>query len=163
ESFLKKQPKVLSDEGKKQQHPRYSRATIPVIVIGVFFFFMYVGTEMTFPNYLPTILSKTTDLGESGLAVGITVFWAAWTFGRMAMTPIIDKIGYAKLFIICCFGQLGSILILAVSPSAAISFISIFLTGLMMGGIFSIGLLIINEDLPGLEERTTSILVAMGG
>lgn len=162
DSFLRKQPKLTAEE-KKNRQVQYSKASIPVIVIGVFFFFMYVGTEMTFPNYLPTILSKTTALGESALALSITVFWAAMTVGRLAMTPIIDRIGYHKLFVISCIGQLGSILILAMAPSVAISFVAIFLTGLFMGGIFSIGLLIINEDLPGLEERTTSILVAMGG
>ena len=32
-----------------------------------------------------------------------------------------------------------------------------------MGGIFSIGLLLVNEAATGLEEWTTSLLVAMGG
>ncbi len=32
-----------------------------------------------------------------------------------------------------------------------------------MGGIFSIGLLIINDTSKGHEERTTSLLVALGG
>ncbi|MBS4205367.1 MFS transporter [Lederbergia citrea] len=163
DSFLKKQPKVATKDGKSPVKKRYSKKGIPVIVVGTFFFFMYVGTEMTFPNYLPTILSKTTNLGESALALSITVFWGAMTLGRMSMAPIIDKIGYRKLLIICCLGQLGSIMAFAVSPTAIFSFISIFLTGLFMGGIFSIGLLLINEDMPGLEERTTSLLVAMGG
>src|SRR5690625_6743059 len=69
---------------------------------------MYVGTEMVLPNYLPTILGKTTTLRDSALAVSITVFWASMTIGRLCMTFIIDRIGYSKLFVICCFGQLFS-------------------------------------------------------
>jgi MFS transporter, FHS family, glucose/mannose:H+ symporter len=50
----------------------------------------------------------------------------------------------------------------AYSTSVTFSFISIFLTGLLMGGVFSIGLLIVNETTKGLEEWTTSLLMAMG-
>lgn len=136
---------------------------MPIMIAGAFFFFMYVGTEMVLPNYLPTIFSITTDLGASSLALSITVFWAAMTVGRMLMTFIIDRIGYIRLFVVSCAGQLLSLLLFATFPTAVVGFIAIFLTGLFMGGIFSIGLLIINENLVGLEEWTTSLLVAMGG
>ena len=163
DSILKKQPKVYTENGEKPGRQRYSRKQIPVVAAGAFFFFMYVGTEMTLPNYLPTILGKTTDLGASSLALSITVFWVAITVGRLSMTFIIDRIGYSKLFIICCIGQFFSLLMFANSSSVIFSFISIFLTGLLMGGIFSIGLLLVNEAATGLEEWTTSLLVAMGG
>lgn len=159
---LKKQPKVVTKDGVKQKH-RYSRKQLPVIITGAFFFFMYVGTEMVIPNYLPTILSFTTELGASGLAMSITVFWAAMTLGRISMTIIIDRIGYGKLFVICCIGQFLSLVLFASSTSVMVSFISIFAAGLLMGGIFSIGLLIINEAADGFVDWTTSLLVAMGG
>ncbi|MBS4201908.1 MFS transporter [Bacillus sp. FJAT-49732] len=161
--ILKKQVKVRTQTKEKTSRNRYPRKQIPLLAIGAFFFFMYVGTEMVLPNYLPTILGKTTNLDASFLALSITVFWLAMTIGRLCMTFIIDKIGYIKLFIISCIGQFFALIIFAVSPTAIISYVAIFLTGLLMGGIFSIGLLIINENSAGLEEWTTSLLVAMGG
>lgn len=161
--ILKRQPKPLTKDGHKPVRKRYSKRQLPIIATGALFFFMYVGTEMVLPNYLPTILSKTTNLDASTLALSITVFWAAMTLGRISMTGIIDRIGYSKLFIICCTGQFFTLLMFAYSTSVMFSFISIFLTGLLMGGVFSIGLLIINETSKGLEEWTTSILMAMGG
>ncbi|HEY2421747.1 MAG TPA: MFS transporter [Neobacillus sp.] len=161
--ILKRQTKVLSEDGKKPARKRYAKRQIPIVVTGALFFFMYVGTEMVLPNYLPTIMGKTTNLDASTLALSITVFWLAMTIGRISMTGIIDKIGYSKLFIICCIGQFCSLFMFAYSASAMFSLISIFLTGLFMGGIFSIGLLIVNETSKGLEEWTTSILMAMGG
>lgn len=161
--ILKRQVKALPEDGNKPERKRYSKRQLPIIATGALFFFMYVGTEMVLPNYLPTILSKTTNLDASTLALSITVFWAAMTLGRISMTGIIDRIGYSKLFIICCMGQFFTILMFAYSTSVMFSFISIFLTGLLMGGVFSIGLLIINETSKGLEEWTTSILMAMGG
>jgi len=160
---LKKEPKQKLVGRKKQQRKRYTSKQMPIIIAGAFFFFMYVGTEMVLPNFLPTILSITTTLSASALALSITVFWGAMTIGRLCMTFIIDRIGYGKLFVICCFGQLFSFIIFAVSPTEIIGFIAIFLSGLLMGGIFSIGLLIVNENFVGLEEWTTSLLVAMGG
>lgn len=163
QSILQKQSTSTkkNDQGRRRQ--RYTNKQIPLVIVGAFFFFMYVGTEMVLPNYLPTILSMTTNLGASTLALSITVFWAAMTIGRLFMTFVIERIGYSKLFVICCFGQLFSLTIFAISPTVIIGFIAIFLAGLLMGGIFSIGLLIVNERISGFEEWTTSILVAMGG
>ncbi|MEK4712841.1 MULTISPECIES: MFS transporter [Sporosarcina] len=161
--ILKRQVKALPEDGNKPERKRYSKRQLPIIATGALFFFMYVGTEMVLPNYLPTIMSKTTNLDASTLALSITVFWAAMTLGRISMTGIIDRIGYSKLFIICCVGQFFTLLMFAYSTTVMFSFISIFLTGLLMGGVFSIGLLIINETSKGLEEWTTSILMAMGG
>lgn len=163
QNILQKQAKSSKKKDKGSRRQRYTNKQIPLVIIGAFFFFMYVGTEMVLPNYLPTILSMTTDLGSSTLALSITVFWAAMTIGRLLMTFVIDRIGYANLFVICCFGQLFSLTIFAISPTVIVGFIAIFLAGLLMGGIFSIGLLIVNERITGFEEWTTSILVAMGG
>lgn len=163
EAILKKQPQDKGTQHLKKKTQRHSRKQMPLLITGAFFFFMYVGTEMVLPNYLPTILGKTTDLGTSALAMSITVFWVAMTFGRMSMTFIIDRIGYHKLFIVSCIGQFLSLVLFASSTSAASSFVAIFLAGLFMGGIFSIGLLIINEMSDDLIDWTTSILVAMGG
>lgn len=163
ESIMNKQPKNrVEDEGKKQRQ-RYEKRQIPLLIVGAIFFFMYVGVEMVLPNYLPTILSITTDLKPTTLAISITVFWAAMTVGRLSMTFIIDRIGYRRLFVICCTGQFFSLLLFAIVPTVIVGFTAIFLSGLFMGGIFSIGLLIINENSAGLEEWTTSILAAMGG
>jgi len=163
DSILKKQHELSAEGNRHNKRQKYSRKQLPIITAGAFFFFMYVGTEMVLPNYLPTILSFTTDLGSSFLAMSITVFWLAMTFGRMAMTFVIDRIGYHKLFIISCVGQFLSLILFASTSSVVVSFVAIFLTGLLMGGIFSIGLLIINETSSGLVEWTTSLLVAMGG
>lgn len=93
--MLKQKPQKAENQQRKRK--RYRARQLPIIVAGSFFFFMYVGTEMVLPNYLPTILSITTDLGASSLALSITVFWAAMTIGRLLMTFIINKIGHGFL------------------------------------------------------------------
>src|SRR5690625_6585498 len=102
-NIVKKKPKQKLVGRKKQQRKRYTSKQMPIIIAGAFFFFMYVGTEMVLPNFLPTILSITTTLSASALALSITVFWGDMTIGSLCMTFIIDLIGYGKFFVICCF------------------------------------------------------------
>ena len=85
------------------------------------------------------------------------------TIGRMIMVFVVGKVNVATLFLLAVFGQLATLGLFAISPHYIISFIVIFFAGLLMGGIFSLGLLVVNEGLPGLEDRTTSLLIAMGG
>lgn len=152
-----------NDGDEKPLKLRYPKPSAPLVVMGSFFFFLYVGVEMTFPNYLPSILSMTSDLSSSTLALSITVFWGAMTIGRLVLIFIVDKVGIAKLFFIAVTGQLITLGLFALSTHYLISFVVIFIAGLLMGGIFSLGLLVINEGIPGLEDRTTSLLIAMGG
>lgn len=161
ESIFNKQPV----KPKKEDLPkiRYPKASIPLVGIGSLFFFLYVGVEMTFPNYLPSILSMTSPLSASTLALSITVFWGAMTLGRLIMIFVVDRVGIWKLFLITVTGQMITLGLFALSPNHIISFITIFLAGFIMGGIFSLGLLVINNGIPGLEDRTTSLLIAMGG
>lgn len=161
ESILNKLPAKL----KKEDPPkiRYPKASIPLVGIGSLFFFLYVGVEMTFPNYLPSILSMTSTLSASTLALSITVFWGAMTLGRLIMIFVVDRVGIWKLFLITVTGQMITLGLFALSPNHIVSFITIFLAGFIMGGIFSLGLLVINNGIPGLEDRTTSLLIAMGG
>src|SRR5690625_7459068 len=97
---------------------------------------MYVGTEMVLPNYLPTILGKTTTLRDSALAISITAIWASMTIGRLCMTFIIDRIGHSKLFAICYFGDWFSFGVFAVSPHVHFTFAALMLSVPVMGDIF---------------------------
>lgn len=142
---------------------KYPKAKWPIVIFGSFFFFLYVGVEMTFPNYLPSILGLTSDLSPSILALSITVFWGAMTIGRFIMFFTVERLGFSRCFIVCVLGQMITLGLFSASSHYMMSYIVIFFAGLLMGGIFSLGLLVINDGIPGLEDRTTSLLIAMGG
>lgn len=163
EPLLTKEAVAGADGDERPVKARYPKTSLPLVLFGSMFFFCYVGVEMTFPNYLPSILAMTSDLSPSVLALSITVFWGAMTIGRMIMVFVVGKINVATLFLLSVFGQLAMLGLFAISPHYIVSFIVIFFAGLLMGGIFSLGLLVVNEGLPGLEDRTTSLLIAMGG
>lgn len=149
--------------GSQTVKKTYTKPTRPLLILGSVFFFLYVGLEMTFPNYLPTIMAMTSNLSNATVALSITVFWGAMTVGRLLMIFIVNRFRIWNLFMGMVVGQMVSIGLFALSPNATFSFIVIFIAGILMGGIFSLGLLVINGGIPGLDNRTTSILIAMGG
>lgn len=165
DSFMKKKTKQQVSETESRAGPKisYSLRRLPILIAGCLFFFIYVGVEMSFANYLPTILHKTTEVNEAAAAIGISVFWGAMVLGRLGVGFIVNKIGHGKLLLISTAGTTLCFTLLSFSSYAGLSYLVIVLTGFAMAGIFSIGLIIINEAFPGLEERTTSFLVAVAG
>ncbi|MDF2671132.1 MAG: fucose permease [Paenibacillus sp.] len=145
----------------------YSLRMIPILAAGAFFFFLYVGTEMSIANYLPSIMLKTSGLNESTAAMGVSVFWAAITIGRFVIATVADQIRVTRFLVLTCLGTTIGLILIALNTSmtasSLLSFGLIVLLGLIMAGMFTMGLLFFNDALPGTTERTVSILVACGG
>ncbi len=145
----------------------YTLGMLPILAAGSIFFFLYVGTEMSFANYLPSIMHKASGLSESTAAIGVSIFWAAVTIGRFAIATIADQIRVSRFLLLACLGSTLGLILIAVttslSASLLISFGLIVILGLIMAGMFTMGLLLFNDALPGTTERTISILVASGG
>ncbi len=122
---------------------------------------------MSFANYLPSIMHKASGLSESTAAIGVSIFWAAVTIGRFAIATIADQIRVSRFLLLACLGSTLGLILIAVttslSASLLISFGLIVILGLIMAGMFTMGLLLFNDALPGTTERTISILVASGG
>lgn len=111
-------------------------------------------------------LLKIIDKGvmtESNAAIGMGVFWGAMSIGRLFAGHIAMRYGSAKYLLVSCTAAFF-ILVLSAVVSGAFALIGLaLLLGLMFSGIFAIALVFVNEALPGMVDRTTSILVACGG
>lgn len=142
---------------------RYGRRALPFLLVGASFFIIYVGVEMSFANYLPSILIAKGELSESSAAVGMGLFWAAMSIGRLFSGHIAIRYGSARYLLVSCTAALFIFVLLA-TVSGAFALIGLaLLLGLMLSGMFAIALVFINDALPGMIDRTTSILVACGG
>lgn len=143
--------------------PSQSRAGILLLAAGSVFFFLYVGTEMSFANYMPSILHTHTGVSESASALAVSLFWGAMAAGRWMIAPVADNLRPSRFLILTSLGTAVSLVLLPLTTSVPISFALILIQGLIMAGMFTMGLVFLNNALPGTEERTTSILVACGG
>ncbi|ASR48022.1 MFS transporter [Paenibacillus kribbensis] len=134
-----------------------------LLALFVVFFFIYVGTEMSLANFLPSMFIERLGLTQAEAALSVTCFWLAMAFGRLFTGYIADRYGYG---VFVALSSLAATLLLCVFPliqGTAGAFALIVLLGLGMSGIFSIALVFASKMMPGTEESTTSLLIGAGG
>lgn len=170
-SFGSRLDGILSRTPPSMEHPaggsagqqRYTRKAIPVLALFIVFFFLYVGTEMSLVNFLPSMLIEKWRVSESDAALSVTFFWLAMTGGRLIAGFLAEKIGYRSYVLVGCA---GAMILLALFPLVGKvwgAFALILLIGFFMSGLFSIALVFASRMLPGTEESTPSLLIAAGG
>ncbi|WP_127588625.1 MFS transporter [Paenibacillus koleovorans] len=152
-----------ANEPVSPSQTKYSRPMLGLVAAGALFFFLYVGTEMSLAHYLPSILHLKTGLSESAAAWSVSLFWAAMAVGRFIITFVADRIRYSVFLLLTSTGTAAVCMLLALAGRAPASLVLIVVLGLIMAGMFSMGLVYWNNSLPGTSDRTTSILVAAGG
>ncbi len=141
----------------------YESSGMPLLFIMLVFFVLYVGIEMSLVNFLPSILIEHSGTNNALATLSVSFFWIAMAIGRMFAGHLSEKWGSGRYLLINGF---GSLLILAIIPlitGIAISYSLVLLLGLLMAGLFAIGLIFTNQIIPGTAERTTSLLIAAGG
>ncbi|MBB6633226.1 MFS transporter [Cohnella thailandensis] len=134
------------------------------ILLGIcaLFFVIYVGMEMSYVHYLPSMLVQENGLSDAAAATSISVFWAAMTLGRLVSGHIADRIsGGMYLFWGTAIGAL-CFLLMALTGGTTEMFIFSFIAGFAFSGLFAIALVFTNRSVPGATERITSLLIAYG-
>lgn len=142
---------------------KYSGKQLQFLSIFILFFFVYMGLELGVMNFLPSILIESISISDSAASLSVTFFWAAMTIGRLFVGRIAESIRYVPFLIGSSLGMMLMIIGLALVSHPVAMYILIFGIGLFMSGLFSIALVFANVLIPGMTERTTSILIAAGG
>lgn len=141
----------------------YPRKALPFLLLSALFFMIYVGMEMSFSNYLPSILIVRSGVEESSAAAALSLFWGTMVLGRLFAGVLADRMGYSRYLLIATAGASVVFVFMAVMGQLSWMLVFVALSGLFFSGIFGIALVYANELIPGMTERTTSLLVACGG
>lgn len=141
----------------------YAPKSIPFLALSAAFFMIYVGMEMSFSNYLPSILIARTGMSDSTATAALSLFWGTMVLGRLFAGIIADRIGYARYLFITTAAAATVFIGMVFFEQPSLLMILIALSGLCFSGVFGIALVYANGLLPGMTERTTSLLVALGG
>lgn len=126
------------------------------------FFFLYVGFEMSFAHYLPSLLVQGSGIGEATAALALAVFWGGMTIGRLFAGHLADRIGGGAYLTSMCGITAAAIILMGAFGQAAAMFVLAAVSGLAMSGMFAIALVFATRFAPGMTERTTSLLMACG-
>lgn len=165
-------PKILdrpgghaADEAERvTPTPSRSRAQVWMVLSAcALFFAIYVGFEMSFVHYLPSLLVNNSDLSDSTAALSLSIFWGAMVVGRMVSGHAADRWGGGVYMLVTCIVTAGLFILMGGLESVWATFVITFCAGLSMSGMFAIALVFANRAMPGMTEKTTSLMMAFGG
>ncbi|MDY8023304.1 MFS transporter [Paenibacillus polymyxa] len=153
----------LQTSERSVEQARYSVQHRVLLGIFIVFFFVYMGLELGLMNFLPSILIETLQIRESVASLGVSILWIAMIIGRMFSGKIAESAGYIPFLLWSGIGTFCFLVAMAFVSSQWATYLLIFGAGLFMSGLFCIALVYANVLIPGMTERTTSILIASGG
>lgn len=133
-----------------------------VLLVCAFFFFVYVGMEMSFVHYLPSLLVQSDGISDATATLAASVFWGAMTIGRLVAGNIADRIGGARYLLSTCLIAAVVFLLMSLTGGTTAMFVLTFFVGLFLSGMFAVALVFANRAIPGITERTTSMMIACG-
>ncbi|CAI6082902.1 MFS transporter [Cohnella sp. JJ-181] len=133
-----------------------------VLLASAAFFFLYVGFEMSYAHYLPTLLVQEGGITEATAALALGVYWGAMTVGRLYAGQLADRIGSMSYLLSMCGMAAAAFILMGFFGAATPMFALAAVAGLAMSGMFAIALVFANRYAPGMTERTTSLLLACG-
>jgi FHS family glucose/mannose:H+ symporter-like MFS transporter len=134
-----------------------------VLAACAIFFAMYVGFEMSFVHYLPSLLVNNNGLSESTAALSLSIYWGAMVIGRMVSGFAADRWGGGVYMLVTCIATAVLFILMGGLESVWATFVLTFCAGLSMSGMFAIALVFANRAAPGMTEKTTSLMMAFGG
>jgi len=148
---------------KHQISERAHPLLVPLLSAGFLFFAFYVGLEMSYVHYLPSILVTSNGMSESTATLALSLFWGAMSVGRLVSGHLADRFGSATYLLTVCIINAALFIMMGWMTTTVATFILAFAAGLFMSGMFAIALVFTNHAAPGRVEKTTSLLMAAGG
>ncbi|MFC4601754.1 MFS transporter [Cohnella hongkongensis] len=163
-------PKILDRPPEHASHAEAGLRRMPnrglaILVLAAcsVFFAVYVGLEMSFVHYLPSLLVNQNGLTESSASLSLSLFWGAMAIGRLVSGQAADRWGGGAYMLVACIAAAALFVLMGGLSGTWSTFALTFLAGLAMSGMFAIALVFANRAVPGMTERTTSLLMAFGG
>ncbi len=151
-------------ESDAQKRNRMSRSRMAMVWLGCgCFFAVYVGFEISFVNYFPSLLVQNNGMADSAASLSLGVYWGAMVLGRLVSGHVADRWGSGTYMMFTCISSAVIFVIMGGVDSANGLFVLTFFAGLVMSGMYSIALVFVNRAVPGLSEKTTSLMMVFGG
>jgi FHS family Na+ dependent glucose MFS transporter 1 len=144
----------------KQKSGKLASKWVPLFILVMLFYFVYVGYEVGFGSWIYTYALEI-GLGTEVTAAYLTsAFWAAFTFGRLIGIPAAKRFSSGNLLItgvaICA---ISLILIWVFPTSAVILWVATCLYGVGMSTLFPTLLTLASQTIP-LSGKQTSLFFA---
>lgn len=141
----------------EQREPSRGKALVGTAIFWLLYA-LYVGSEASAAHWIPTNLELT--FSTTGAAAVTTLFWVAFTLGRLAAVPFSIRIAPGRLLIAATLLGVCAALLAGAPGMAPLGFA---LTGFFIGPIFPVGLSWIRRTFPGSASGISAVVIAGGG
>ena len=105
-------------QGESAQRRADLRKYLPIALTAMLFLFFYVGSELTFGNWVYTY-SLELDLADAAQAAYLTSgFWLAFTIGRAISIPVATRFSPRQVLSVAFLGGLSALIVAILAPNS---------------------------------------------
>ncbi|KAA3660223.1 MAG: MFS transporter [Chloroflexi bacterium] len=157
--FLPDSPNNPDKHEDNVQSRENLRKALPVIIVALLFLFFYVGSEITFGNWIYTY-ALTLDLADATRAAYLTsAFWLSFTIGRAISVPVAARFTPAQILAVAFLGGLGALTLMFLWPgSLNLLWVSTLLVGFFMAPVWATGYNLAGQSIK-LTATVSSIII----
>ena len=148
-------------ESPQEKSGKASRLLVAGFVL---FFFLYVGAEVGYGNWIFTYATKLNLSDATSGALLTSAFWGSLTFGRLMGVPLSAKFQPASILLVDLIGVISSLIgIFLFTQSVTALWFGTVTTGLFMASIFPTTLALAGRKMTVTGETTGLFFVGGGG
>jgi FHS family Na+ dependent glucose MFS transporter 1 len=148
------------DGRQDEARPQESLLNVmPTVIVAMLFLFFYVGSELTFGNWLYTY-ALTLNLADATRAAYLTsAFWLSFTIGRALSIPAAARLKPAPILTVAFLGGLGALALVILFPkSINILWLGTLAVGFFMAPIWATGFNLAGQSIK-LTATISSIII----
>jgi len=132
--------KPVSADGKAQtpesRPSLVSTLMVPAVWLGMLFFFVYTGAEITAGQWAYSLFTLGRHLPEATAGFWTSMYWGSFTVGRMFLGFFVDRYGVSRVLRICMLAAIGGALLLWWAPFPLIGFLGLGVIGMAFAPVF---------------------------
>ena len=157
--FLPASPRQPDKSEASDQPEANLRRVLPTVVIAMLFLFFYVGSEITFGNWVYTY-TLTLGLADATRAAYLTSgFWLSFTIGRAISIPVAARYAPERILTVAFLGGLGALALAILAPnSLAMLWAATLAVGFFMAPIWATGYNLVGQSVR-LTATVSSIII----
>ena len=154
-------PQLTDQNEESELPPANLRQIMPVVLIAMLFLFFYVGSEITYGNWIYTY-ALTLNLADATRAAYLTSsFWLSFTIGRAISIPIAARFKPAQILAVAFIGGLGALALAISAPnSLTVLWIATVMIGFFMAPVWATGYNLVGQSIK--MTATVSSLIILG-
>jgi FHS family Na+ dependent glucose MFS transporter 1 len=154
-------PQLTDQNEESELPPANLRQIMPVVLIAMLFLFFYVGSEITYGNWIYTY-ALTLNLADATRAAYLTSsFWLSFTIGRAISIPVAARFKPAQILAVAFIGGLGALALAISAPnSLTVLWIATVMIGFFMAPVWATGYNLVGQSIK--MTATVSSLIILG-